>query len=130
MLKLTRISRWILRLGGIFQLATGLLAWAGLVQTWTPQHMQVGVLFTLAFWLLALMGGFCDVQARLVGLGMVWGLVVMVLGFSQTTLLEGSAHWVIQLLHLLVGVVAMGLGEALAGGIVRARGGAPPAKAA
>ncbi len=130
MQRLTRIARWIVRLGGLFQLVTGILFWLGSLQSWQPHHMEVGVLFTLALWLLALLGGFSDLQARLVGVGMVWGLVVMVLGFSQTMLLEGSLHWVIRLLHLLVGVVAMGLGEALAAGILRARSGVPPSGAA
>ena len=33
---------------------------------------------------------------------------------SQTRLLPGDAHWVIQVLHLLIGIGAMGLGQGLA----------------
>lgn len=36
------------------------------------------------------------------------------LGMSQTRLLPGDAHWVIRVLHLLVGIVAMSLGQGLA----------------
>jgi hypothetical protein len=50
----------------------------------------------------------------LVPLTIVWGLVVPILGVSQTQLLPGPAHWVIQVLPLLVGLVAMGLSERLA----------------
>jgi uncharacterized membrane protein len=41
----------------------------------------------------------------------VWGLIVLGLGLTQTNLLLNSAHWVIQVLHLLVGLIAIGLGE-------------------
>jgi hypothetical protein len=50
----------------------------------------------------------------LVALAIVWGLVVPILGVHQNQLLPGSLHWVIQGLHLLVGTVAMGLGNRLA----------------
>jgi hypothetical protein len=44
----------------------------------------------------------------------VWGLVVPILGLNQDRLLVGSAHWVIEVLHLLVGLGAVGLAERLA----------------
>ena len=40
---------------------------------------------------------------------------------TQTQLLPGSWHWVIQVLHLLLGLGAMGQGEGLAARIKRAR---------
>ena len=119
--RLTRICRWIVRLGGAFQLVTGAVLWIGGEPAWAPHHMEVGVLFTIALWLLALMGGFSDVTPRLVGVGMVWGLVVMVLGFAQTILLQGSLHWIVRAVHGLVGLVAIGLAEALGGAILRMR---------
>jgi hypothetical protein len=33
---------------------------------------------------------------------------------TQRGLMVGSAHWVIQVLHLLVGLIAMGIGDNLA----------------
>jgi hypothetical protein len=44
----------------------------------------------------------------------VWGLIVPILGLNQDRLLVGSAHWVIEVLHLLVGIGAVGLAESLA----------------
>ena len=46
----------------------------------------------------------------LVALAAVWGLIVPILGVMQTQLLPGGAHWVIEVIHLLVGLVAIGLG--------------------
>jgi hypothetical protein len=44
----------------------------------------------------------------------IWSLIVLALGMAQVSLLPGQYHWVIQALHLLVGLIAMGLGHALA----------------
>ena len=43
----------------------------------------------------------------------VWycGLLVVFVGLSQQSWLVGSAHWVIQVLHLLIGLLAIGIGE-------------------
>ena len=42
------------------------------------------------------------------------GLVGAVLGLTQTQLLVGSAHWLVEVLHLLVGIAAIGMAEGLA----------------
>jgi hypothetical protein len=45
---------------------------------------------------------------------------VVALGMAQLRLLPGSLHWLIQSVHLVVGLLAMGLGHALARAILRA----------
>ena len=55
-----------------------------------------------------------NAHASVDALALVWGLITIILGMTQTQLLPGSAHWVIRALHLVVGLVAMGLGETLA----------------
>jgi hypothetical protein len=47
-------------------------------------------------------------------LAAVWGLIVPILGLTQTNLLVGSTHWLIEVLHLLVGLGAIGMAEGLA----------------
>jgi len=54
------------------------------------------------------------VGAGLVALAVLWGIIVLALGMTQTRLMPGSAHWVIRVLHLLVGLFAIRLGEVLA----------------
>jgi len=41
------------------------------------------------------------------------GLVQLTLGVTQAQFLRGDGHWVIRLLHLLTGLAAMGIGNAL-----------------
>ena len=41
----------------------------------------------------------------------VIGLILAIVGLYQTRWLIGSTHWVIQVIHLLLGLSAIGLGE-------------------
>ena len=44
----------------------------------------------------------------------IWVVIVPLLGLNQTSLLVGPNHWVIQVLHLVVGLGAIALAETLA----------------
>ena len=44
----------------------------------------------------------------------VWGVIVVALGMTQDSLLTGDLHWLIKVLHLLVGLGAVGMAESLA----------------
>jgi hypothetical protein len=74
----------------------------------------LGITIVLALWTLAALGAVARVSLGMVALAFVWGLITPILGLTQTRLLPGSAHWLIQALHLLVGLGAIGLAEALA----------------
>ena len=52
-------------------------------------------------------------------LGFIWGLVVVILGLTQTEILPGNLHWLIEVLHLVLGMGAIGLGEGLSARIKR-----------
>ena len=62
---------------------------------------------------LAVLAAVARVQPGLVIATLVWAVVVVALGLTQERLLPGPAHWVIQVIHLLVGMAAIGLSEAL-----------------
>src|SRR5262249_13156536 len=117
----TIVLRWIARLTGLLQLVVGLALWSGNLLQLLPFHMLDGFLFTLAF--LAIV-----VLAAVARVGLVWVVVVPVLGMTQTTILNGPGdpHWVVQVVHLLVGGGAIGFADRLAGAILarRARGAA------
>jgi hypothetical protein len=54
------------------------------------------------------------VEPRLVAVAAVWGLLVVIVGLTQTSLLTGSLHWLVQVIHLLLGIGLIGLAERLA----------------
>jgi len=117
----TTVLKWWARVVGAIMIVLGLLIWTGGFDQIIPVHMLLGITIVLALWTLAALGAVARVQPGLVALGFAWGLVVPMLGVTQTRLLPGSAHWVIQVLHLLVGLVAIGLAGMLARRIERSR---------
>jgi hypothetical protein len=113
------IARGIVRLALIVQLVLGSLFWAGNATSLVDLHQFVGIVLVLSLETLVFAAARAGVDRPLVVLAGLWGIVVVVLGLSQQNLMVGSAHWVIQVLHLLLGLAAVGLSEVLAGRIQR-----------
>lgn len=108
------IARMLLSLFGIALVVLGILFWAGYALSLVQLHMMLGGLFVICLWVLAV-AGFATSGARVLALiVLIWSFVVPALGVEQVRLLPGSDHWVIQATHLLVGLIAMGLGHSLA----------------
>lgn len=110
----TTVAQLVVRTTGLIQLTVGMLFWAGVATGLVPVHMLIGFVLVLGLWTLTALGVAGGAHGGLLALAGVWGLVVPVLGMTQERLLAGSAHWIIEVLHLLVGVAAIGLAEALA----------------
>jgi len=121
-------AQWLVRICGVLALILGLLLWVGdLPPALLPVHMLLGVLVVLGLWLLAAVSSQMGIPAGMVAGAAVMGLIVLILGFTQTSLLPGGAHWLIQALHLLVGMGAVASGEMIGGRLRRNR---PSAQAA
>lgn len=109
------IARSLISLFGIALLVLGILFWTGHALSLVPLHaMVLGGLFVVCLWVLAVLGFLAPGNRGFALLVLVWSLIVPALGVAQLNLLPGSGHWVIQVVHLLVGIIAMGLGHALA----------------
>ncbi|MFN8536935.1 MAG: hypothetical protein U0232_05610 [Thermomicrobiales bacterium] len=108
------ILQQMVRLAGVLQIALGLLFWAGYALDFIGIHMLLGLLLVLLLWVLAGMAAWARVSPALAALAIAWGLGTPILGMSQAQLLPGAAHWVIQLVHFLVGLVALSFAETLA----------------
>lgn len=103
------IFDWILRLAGSVALVLGLLIWAFQFDTITNIHMLFGLLVTLALLVISFQAALTR-ELRLLGIiGIVYAFVLPLLGVNQETLLVGNLHWLIQVIHLLVGVGALAL---------------------
>ena len=114
----TTIVRILMRLTGLVLVVLGVLFWTGNARGLIPVHQLLGFVLVLCLGVMAALAARAGVQPGLVALAVVWGLVVPVLGLTQDRLLPGSAHWLIQVLHLLVGLGAIGQGENLAGRVL------------
>ena len=108
------ILLWTIRITGVIQIVLGMAFWTNNLYSLLPVHMLVGVILVVALWVLAGLAARMGASLGIVALAVVWGLIMPVLGIMQTPLLPGSAHWVIEVIHLLVGLIAIGLGDRLA----------------
>jgi hypothetical protein len=103
-----------IRIAFVVQLALGLAFWTGNALGLVDLHQLIGILIVLALWTQAALAARAGVQPGMVAAAVVWGVVVVVVGLTQRELLGGSAHVVIEVLHLLLGIGAVGLAERLA----------------
>jgi hypothetical protein len=116
----SRALLMFMRLGVLLQLVVGIGLWTGHLYSLIDVHRTVGVLFVLALWIIAVIA---IVQRRAVGLAtfaIAWGVLVAALGFMQQAILPGDFHWIIRVLHLVIGMASMPIAERLALGPVRA----------
>ena len=114
------IVRSLISLLGLALVVLGILFWTGHALSLLSLHMDLGGLFVICLWVLAVLG-FVSRATRVFALVVfIWSLLVPALGVLQLQLLPGSAHWIVQASHLLVGLIAMGLGHGLARRIGRA----------
>ena len=117
-----KTTQVIIRAAALVQLALGLAVWAGYAKNaLTPVHMTVGMVLVLTLWVHAVLTARAGTPVPLAVVAGVWGLVVVALGVTQKSLLTGGAHWVIQVLHLLVGLVAIASAEIVGGRLRRQR---------
>ncbi len=120
MTPLTTIALILVALSGLTELVLGALFWTGHALTLISLHMQVGFAFVIALWALAALAARAGASPGLAGFTFLWGLVVAVVGMLQDRLLPGEAHWAIKTVHLLIGLVPLGLARMLIAGVRRA----------
>jgi hypothetical protein len=114
MIKLTTIAQWVVRLTGPLMVTLGILFWTGRALTLLPLHMLLGIVFVVALWLLSGLAAWAGLRRALVLLSVALGLIIPIFGMMQSRLLPGPAHWVVKVVHLLIGLGAMVVAARLA----------------
>ena len=113
----------LMRISAVVQIVLGIGFWTGHWFAATGVHMMNGIGYVVLLWILALIALF---QRRTVGvalLAIAWGFGVAMLGFSQHRILEGSSlHWIVRVVHLVVGVATLAFAERLAAARVQEPG--------
>lgn len=115
---LVRISLMVLRLCVVLAVILGILFWLNILTpagTILSVHETLGILVVVTLWIIGVMlltrgGG----TIGLAVVALVWGALILYVGLNQETILPGSSHWVIQVVHLLLGLGAGGIGETCA----------------
>ena len=114
-----RYLKILIRLSGVGALLLGLTIWSGHARSWLPLHVSFGVTLVLALFATVVISTLAAARRGFSVFVLLWGVLVVVFGRLQVTLLPGSHHWIVALVHLLIGGIAMGLGAALAGAVER-----------
>ena len=104
---------WTVRVTGLVLVVLGLLIWAGIGTGIVGIHMLVGLVLVIALWATAALALKAGARPILPVIAVAWGLVVVVFGMNQATILPGDGHVDRGGCPPAVGIVAIGLGEAL-----------------
>ncbi len=110
-----RIAVNIIRVGVIIQLVSGIIFWTGNADNFQIAHILIGILVVLSLWTLGIVQG---IQGGSFGLAMatfIVGFLLALVGLFQKQWLVGDNHWIIQVIHLLLGLSAIGLAEMIGG---------------
>ena len=103
-----------IRIVGAIMLLLGVFFWVSQNLSLVIIHILIGFVLVLLLWILAYQAARAGVSTVLVVLVVAWGILLPILGLMQANLLPGPAHWVIHVVHLLVGMVAIGEAEIIA----------------
>jgi hypothetical protein len=100
---------------GSLMLVLGLLVWTENFDILVPIHILLGLLLVITLLALAYVAARASVPLGPVILVVAWTLVMLVIGLTQENTFPDPStfHWVIQVVHLLIGVGAIGMGEML-----------------
>ena len=107
-----RIASVVLSLAGLLALALGLLFWTGAALNLISMHMLLGLLAVSALSVIGIGQAFAKGGSWTLAIcALVVGALMIVIGMNQASLMVGDLHWVIRVIHLLLGLLTIGLGH-------------------
>ncbi|HEY5541933.1 MAG TPA: hypothetical protein VIM04_01580 [Candidatus Binatia bacterium] len=107
-----RIASAVMSLAGLLALVSGLLFWTGTALDWIQLHMLLGFLTVGALWVVAIGQIFAKKGSWVVAAAaIIVGAATIVLGMTQASLMVGDFHWLVEVLHLALGIFTIGLGH-------------------
>src|SRR5438445_1237982 len=110
-----RIAINIVRVRVLIELALGILFWTGNADSLQIVHIVIGILVVLSLWTLGIAQGLQGGSFGLALATFVVGFLLALVGLFQKQWLVGSNHWIIQVIHLLLGLSAIGIAEMING---------------
>ena len=107
-----RIASVVLSLAGLLALISGLLFWGGLAINLMSLHMLLGFLAVAALWMIGIGQFFSPAGNGIIAASaVVLGVLTIFLGLYQSTLMAGQLHWIVEVIHLTLGIATIGLGH-------------------
>ena len=107
-----RIASAVLTMAGLLALMSGILFWTRTAVNLIALHMLLGFSAVGALWVIGLTQAFAQHGSWIIAAcALIVGAVMIVLGMMQSTLLPGEYHWIIQAIHLALGLLTIGIGH-------------------
>jgi hypothetical protein len=107
-----RIASAVLTLAGLLALISGALFWTGTALNLMALHMLMGFLAVGALCVIGLAQAFAGRGSWIIaGCALIVGAVMIVIAMTQASLLPGEFHWIIQVIHLALGLLTIGIGH-------------------
>jgi hypothetical protein len=107
-----RVGSIVLSFSGLLALILGLLFWNHRASNLISLHMLLGFLVVGALWVTGIGQAFFKGGSWLIATcALLIGALLLIIGMIQSSLLVGELHWIIQIIHLLLGLSAIGIGH-------------------
>jgi hypothetical protein len=106
-----RISSMVVRVSALIVIILGILLWTGNFDNVKLIHQVFGSIIVLGLWAVGIIQATQGGSPILATVAVLWGAIVTYVGLSQENWATGNNHWLIQVAHLIFGLVAIGLVE-------------------
>jgi hypothetical protein len=116
-----KLLQWFVRIAGLGALALGVSFWFPSARPPLSLHMTLGGIVALGLAILAIWALVNRVRIPAAILALLWAAAVVYVGTAQDWWVGAGSHPVIEILHPLLGIGAIGLAEMLAAAITRKR---------
>ena len=119
-----RIALMVLRVTVLVNLVLGIIFWTGNADSLQLLHIILGLLAVVSLFTIGIAQGLRGGSFGMALATFAVGFLLAFVGLFQTRWLTGSNHWIIQVIHLILGLAAIGLGERIGGQYRRMTAGA------
>ena len=115
-----KILQWVVRIAGVAALLIGISFRGGRALAPVSVHMSIGVLVCLALAIIAIMALARRVRVPVALVALLWAIATVTVGTVQDWWVGAGSHVPTEILHVVLGVGAIGLAEMLGAAIKRA----------
>ena len=107
-----RYASAVVTIAGILALASGLVFWAGGTPSLVSMHMLLGFLTVTGLWTVGIAQALSTGGSWiLAAVAFIVGALTIYIGLNQAAMFLGEHHWLIQLSHLVLGILSIGVGH-------------------
>ena len=116
-MKAAEVLNVLIRAAAGSALVLGLAFWLGYARALTLLHMGLGIGLVVCVWATSWVAWSSNTRRGLAALGVVCGVITWAVGITQSVVLPGPFHWVVQVVHLALGIITTAVGLRLANAV-------------